>query len=72
MRIRLKTWSTQGLKAGDLTALTAVANGSQSSEAERIKRLAGRGFVARERDGKVSVTFRGRAALIIRRILLPY
>lgn len=65
---KLKTWATQKLKVGDLSALASMANGRKDSEPQRVRRLASRGFIAESGDGNISVTARGRIALMIKRV----
>lgn len=69
MRVRLKSWATNKLKAGDLTALASMIHGGMASEPNRLRRLASRRFVTESGDGHVSVTARGRMALAIKRLL---
>lgn len=65
--MNVREWATRKLRQGDLTALAALASGSQDVGEDRVKRLHKRGFVV-ERNDSVSVTTRGRVALMIRRL----
>lgn len=62
-----REWSRSKLQSGDLTALSAIAHGMRTDE-DRAKRLFRRGFVSERGDGSVSITPRGRLALMIRRV----
>lgn len=62
-----KQWATRGLYRGDLMALFAIAGGSPTFDELRVQRLRERGFIVIKSDGRIRVTIRGRAALMIRR-----
>jgi hypothetical protein len=70
MSIGFRKWATRGLHAGDLTALSVLSNGALRADQGRIERLKRRGFVAQRRNGRPSITARGRAALAIKRLTL--
>jgi hypothetical protein len=53
-----------------LTALAAVVNGCSGTDADRIDRLAQRGFVVKKPDGQFAVTLAGRAALLVKRLTM--
>ncbi len=62
-----RRWATHGLRTGDLTALFTLAQaGAQPNDgcAERLER---RGFIRRDANGQVTLTLRGRLAVMIRR-----
>ena len=65
-----KTWATDKLRAGDLTALAAIATSRGHADEGRILRLQERGFIARQQDRSFRVTPRGRVALLIKRLML--
>lgn len=65
-----KEWATRKLRSGDLSALAAIASGSAGYDDDRVDRLRQRGFVAAKDDGRVVVTARGRAALLIKRLTM--
>jgi uncharacterized protein YpbB len=62
-------WVTRNLHRGDLHALEVVANGVGSApDEDQIERLSKRGFVT-QKANKVTVTAKGRLALVIRRFI---
>ena len=65
-----RKWATQGLRAGDLTALAAISKGSRPGDADRIARLERRRFVKRGPTGRTAVTLTGRLALGIKRAVI--
>ncbi len=62
-----RRWATQGLRTGDLTALFALAQAGTEPNDGATERLERRGFIKRDRDGRISLTLRGRVAVMIRR-----
>jgi hypothetical protein len=62
-------WATRSLHSGDLSALSAIASGFRAEDA-RLKRLSRRGFVYQRDNGRITVTPRGRMALIIRHLAI--
>lgn len=62
-----KRWATRKLRSGDLTALNEIAVRGEKPRDVCIQRLSERRFIAVRPGGKVAVTLRGRAALMIRR-----
>ena len=65
----LKTWVTQKLHRGDLHALAAAAgHGGDLPNLDQLKRLSMRGLVT-QNAGKISVTMKGRLALVVRRFI---
>jgi hypothetical protein len=61
-----KQWATQGLYRGDLTVLSAIAGGSAAFDESRVQRLRERRFIVIKSDGRIRMTVRGLAALMIR------
>jgi hypothetical protein len=66
LRKRLRDWATDDLQTGDLKALGAFASHQTKPKDDTLRRLFNRNFVS-VRAGEIIVTFRGRAALMIRR-----
>jgi hypothetical protein len=64
----VREWATRNLHSGDLSALSAIAGGFKAEKA-RLQRLSRRGFVAERDNGRVTVTPRGRVALIVRHFI---
>jgi hypothetical protein len=64
----MQQWATRKLRQGDLTALGTLRRGSGILPDHRLYRLRKRGFVARDDAGRVTLTFPGRIALLVRRI----
>lgn len=62
----MRKWATRKLRYGDMTALKAVRTGLRNIEEDRVERLAKRGFIAKNGEGKVVVTILGRIALLFR------
>jgi hypothetical protein len=70
MSTRAKTWATQGLRSGDLTALAGIASGRRLPDGEPIERLRERRFVGVRADQSAVITLRGRLALLIKRFAM--
>ncbi len=66
----IRKWATRNLRAGDLTALSAILNGSSIPEKDRVERLARRRFIAKKNDGRLAITLAGRVALVVRRVTM--
>jgi len=66
----IRKWATRNLRAGDLTALSAIRNGSSIPEKDRVDRLMRRRFVAKKTDGRLAITLAGRAALVVKRVTM--
>lgn len=65
----MREWATRKLRYGDLTALSVARKGSGRIEADRLERLANRGFIVKKNNGKIVVTIPGRVALLVRGLM---
>jgi hypothetical protein len=66
----LSRWARKELQPGDLSTLSELAKGGGWGDPNpaRIQRLSCRGFVTKKANDKLSVTFKGHAALLVRRV----
>jgi len=62
-----RRWARKELQPGDFSALRELSKGWGVPGLARLNRLSDRGFVEKREGGKVRVTMKGRAALLLGR-----
>jgi hypothetical protein len=62
-----RDWARKDLQRGDLNALLELKRGWNVPSPGRLERLSDRGFIKELDDGKLRVTMKGRAALLLGR-----